>query len=496
MKADADLFFLQGINQIIGHGWPYSPPEISEPGWRFYAAGAFNDHNPWWPVMPEVTRYLQRISYLLRQGKPVNDVALFVPTDDAWAQFSPGNDSVSESTEQLLGPNVIPEILNSGLDFDFIDNRAIDQNGIPYPVLILPGVERLPLAIYHRIEHYVQEGGVVIATRNLPSRAPGLRQARTDTAEIRQISRELFQNPGAKGYFVADERQLGELLNHHFTPDLSTAPKIPELGFAHRKLPFADIYFLANTSNRSVSTTAKFRTQATYAEWWDPFSGEVSPAASSSTIDLKLEPYESRLLVVMNQAHSFAARSTTARGREKVASTIDLGKDWTVTFPELNRTIHMNELRSWTDDEVTRFYSGRAVYEKNFAVPARAGKRIYLDFGPGTIVQQYSHSHFRVWLDGPVRESAQVIINDRPAGSIWKPPYKLDVTELLRNGENHLRIVVYNLAINSLAGRALPDYRLLNSRYGERFVPQGMEHLEALPSGLLGAPRLVIAEAP
>ena len=157
----------------------------------------------------------------------------------------------------------------------------------------------------------------------------------------------------------------------------------------------------------------------------------------------------------------------------------------------------MNELRSWTDDEETRFYSGRAVYEKDFAVPASAGKRIYLDFGPGTVVsQQDSHSHFRVWLESPVRESAQVIINDRPAGSIWKPPYKLDVTELLRNGENHLRIIVYNLAINSLAGRALPDYRLLNSRYGQRFVPQDMEHLEPLPSGLLGAPRLVMAEAP
>src|ERR1700722_3431901 len=33
MKAEADRFFLEGVNQLIGHGWPYTPPGIAEPGW-------------------------------------------------------------------------------------------------------------------------------------------------------------------------------------------------------------------------------------------------------------------------------------------------------------------------------------------------------------------------------------------------------------------------------------------------------------------------------
>ena len=81
MKAEADLHFLQGINQLIGHGWPYSPDRAGEPGWRFYAAAVFNQHNPWWIVMPDITKYLQRVSFLLRQGKPANDVALYLPTE-------------------------------------------------------------------------------------------------------------------------------------------------------------------------------------------------------------------------------------------------------------------------------------------------------------------------------------------------------------------------------------------------------------------------------
>ena len=78
-------------------------------------------------------------------------------------------------------------------------------------------------------------------------------------------------------------------------------------------------------------------------------------------------------------------------------------------------------------------------------------------------------------------------------GVVWHPPYTIDLTSWLRAGKNQLRIVVGNTAINSLAGSALPDYRLLNDRYGERFRPQGMDNLEPLPSGILGGLRLRVS---
>jgi hypothetical protein len=56
MKVEADRHFLQGVNQLIGHGWPYSPASAGEPGWRFYAAAVFNDHNPWWIASPKSRR--------------------------------------------------------------------------------------------------------------------------------------------------------------------------------------------------------------------------------------------------------------------------------------------------------------------------------------------------------------------------------------------------------------------------------------------------------
>jgi hypothetical protein len=51
---------------------------------------------------------------------------------------------------------------------------------------------------------------------------------------------------------------------------------------------------------------------------------------------------------------------------------------------------------------------------------------------------------------------------------------------------------VANLAINEMAGHALPDYRLLNLRYGTRFVPQGFEKFQPLPAGILGTVELRI----
>ena len=49
-----------------------------------------NAHNPWFFVMPELTKYLQRVSFALRLGKPANDVAILLPNDDVWASFSAG----------------------------------------------------------------------------------------------------------------------------------------------------------------------------------------------------------------------------------------------------------------------------------------------------------------------------------------------------------------------------------------------------------------------
>ena len=71
MKAEANLHFPAG-HQSVDRPWlALYRRRGGYPGWSFYAAGAFNEKNPWWIVMPDVMRYLQRASFMLRQGRPV-----------------------------------------------------------------------------------------------------------------------------------------------------------------------------------------------------------------------------------------------------------------------------------------------------------------------------------------------------------------------------------------------------------------------------------------
>jgi hypothetical protein len=157
----------------------------------------------------------------------------------------------------------------------------------------------------------------------------------------------------------------------------------------------------------------------------------------------------------------------------------------------------MKTLTSWTEDGATRYYSGVASYQRNVAMKP-VGARYFLSFGAGTAVPfDDKQRGSRAWLESPVREAAEVFVNGQRVGSVWAPPYELEITRHLKEGTNAFEVRVGNLAVNALAGRAAPDYRLLNLRYGERFQPQDMENLQPLPAGLIGtSPITVLAEMP
>jgi hypothetical protein len=492
MKAEADCFFLQGINQIIGHGWPYTPPGVAEPGWSFYAAAVFNDHNPWWIVMPDVTKYMQRMSYILRQGKQANDVAVLLPNDDVYAQFKPGKDSLSGEMSQYVTDSLTQQIESSGHNLDYIDADSIRSVGIPYPVLVLPHVERLSPETMQALAAYVAHGGKVIAIGALPSRAPGFVNAQQLTAEVQGISQQLASKQNVR--VVADDGDLGAALQSALPPDVQLSNGSGDIGFIHRKLTDSDIYFLANTSNQTLKTTATFRAARKAASSWDPFSGKME-ALTGSPITLQLAPYESRVIVFTD------ARVTTAKPVAGTSSVLaDWMRGWAVSYAARGESAtpaqQIDAPASWTADPGLRYFSGVATYTKTVMLTAAelAGARsLVLDFGEGTPIApdpQDDHGT-RALLASPVREAAVILINGKRIGSVWHPPYTLDLTGTLHAGTNTIEIQVANTAVNGLAGRAPTDYHLLTARYGERFTPQDINLIAPLPSGILGTVRLL-----
>lgn len=161
----------------------------------------------------------------------------------------------------------------------------------------------------------------------------------------------------------------------------------------------------------------------------------------------------------------------TARGRKLRATVgavpppVSVNGPWELRFPPkwgAPDKVTLPELVSWTDSEVpgVKYFSGTATYGKNFEVPKGL-------LAPGNVLV----------LDlGRVHEIAQVRLNGKDLGIVWKPPFEVNVTGLLKAGANRLDVQVTNLWPNRLIGdEQLPE--------DADFAPDGS--LRAWPAWLL-----------
>jgi hypothetical protein len=282
--------------------------------------------------------------------------------------------------------------------------------------------------------------------------------------------------------------------------DVSITPASPQIGFVHRRLADADVYFLANTSNISRDIRARFSSRTENLELWDPMTGSVERSdVPGENVSLSFEPHGSRV-VVFRKNRGGAPPVITRREIGAVA----LKAGWNVSLGGSERRGVVELPHSWADDPQMRHFSGTAIYSRTVDVPpafGATGVRVFLDFGAGTAVEREAlpggtmrGNSFAALLAPPVREAATVFVNGVRAGSAWAPPYRVDVTGQLRAGANELRIEVYNTAINQLAeGGRLPDVAAVTERYGQRFRLQDVDNLKPIPSGILTIPKLVAA---
>ncbi len=515
MKAEADIDFIMGENQLIFHGWPYSPPplangqpKVPEPGWSLYAAAALNDHNPWHPVMPDVTRYIQRISWLLRQGQPANQVAILLPTDDAWASFSPSHVTVTGAMQRLITPQLMSAILSAGYNVDFIDADAINSVGLgTHQILVLPPTDRIPINTLKKIEQFMTAGGHVISVGRAPSMdsegkpLPEPVKLPYVTDDMNRLTAALFQ--AAKPDLLLTERE---------GPGPITNPK-EQIGFIRRKLPDADIYFVTNTSSRQVDTTATFATKHNRGLDLDPDIGndrgnDATLLVSPEKLLLSLAPYESRVFVFFTDNSEPMGHVVT-----KPSSLADLSTDWSVTFTATKETETEPTLTDWTTNPATLYYSGEAIYARDFKLTTPSKNPVFLEIDggkplPGAPNSPIEHQALgpnglpdpritrpgpgmHAYYDPPIHEAAIVFLNGQRAGSLWHPPYRLDVSKFLKPGQNHIEIHVYNTALNAWSALPPHDYKPLIEKYGDRFQMQDLDKVQPTPSGILGTIHLI-----
>lgn len=467
MKAAADAIYLDGINQVNYHGVPLSPDWAEPPGFSFYASTFVGRGNPWWQYVRHLSDYLRRGNFLLQQGEPVVDVAVYTPVEDVWANaYGPWSD-LAGGIEQRMNENgsaaMLESLRNAGYDFDFVNARRLASARIAkgtlavgpmrYRAVILPSVEAIEPDVLDRLSEFCRAGGIVIASGRVPSRSPALRDAAAQTARVAALAREMFRS-GQALYVPPDPaRDLSpplhpvvRALSALWQPDVSLDKLDTEIGFVHRRAGARGIYFLANVGPRAKRVQARFRHGNAGALVLQPETGVSAPPLWSRTtadhtdVTAELEPWGS-LFVILDPASKPAPPPAAA----EVRVSIPVPGPWTlrragIAPAALARLVDWTELPGYGD------FAGTAVYSTQFRIAAsrlRAGARVVLDLGE-------------------VEDVGEVVLNGLDVGVAWKHPYLLDVTHAVKPGANQLEVRVTNRLINRMVAhepQLPPPYR-------------------------------------
>jgi hypothetical protein len=440
-------------------------------------------------------------------------VAIYLPTHDAWAMLAPGDVNLGHALAERIGPDLAPAILRAGYAFDLVDDSVLQNlaetsgkrlkiGRQQFSTIILPNVERIPMATLEKLEAFVAGGGNLIATRRAPGRLPGQQPSQEEAQRLDAKLAKLFVVDKAPATVVRDELgELGGLLRKLLEPDLRTAMVAPNIGFVHRRSGDVDIYFLVNTWNVPYTNTIALRIPPRLAEWWDPMTGDTAAApvasstATSTTVQVSLPAYGSKILVFGLSGRGRPPKATANKPEtdDTPADTLDITHGWEVTFE--GSTIVKRQydwLTSWTESADTRAFSGEAVYRKIVTVTEPKllhARKIVLSLGeakPSPPASRPNSRRIQAHLEAPVREAAVVLVNGQHAGSVWRPPYELDLGKLLREGENKIEIHVFNLGINQLAGKPLGDRSRPHAKLASPMSPDGKEPIVPLPAGLFG----------
>jgi hypothetical protein len=363
----------------------------------------------------------------------------------------------------------------------------------------------------------------------------------------------ITENKYGKGKVIFGKDVNTVLKEMKVLPDLSftSTQENTGLDYIHRTGNGIDIYFIANRFGKKGINDVVFRYDATLPdryeqvecafrvtgmvpELWDPITGEVKQLLTwreengQTFIPLSFEPEGSQFIVFRkaaapphivamqkdgqsifpgnsfkgagepfienyktgekinavplapgNYTFTWSNGKTSTVNQAQPNSTLSLTGPWQLSFdtswgaPAL---VQVNELQSWTAfaDSGIKYYSGTAVYKQSFSVNADQlkGTKSILDLGN-------------------VLEMAAITINGHKMPVRWCAPYRFNISQYIRAGNNQLEVEVVNMWPNRLIGDSrLPETQRRTQTNIKKFDQPGSEKL-LRESGLLGPVKLL-----
>ena len=543
-KVLVDRAFCEGLNRITYHGFSHSPVDDEFPGRSYHAGIDMNPQVVWWEKARPFMDYLARCSFMLQQGLYVADVAYYY--GDQAPNFWPYYHNVPEKPQiNGLGGGYEYDVVNTDVILNRMDvknGKIVLPDGMSYRLLVLPDQQGMPLKVLQKLQSLVSAGATILGPR--PSEVPGLNDFATQTERLRKVADEMWGktdsikikvNDYGQGKVVWGYSPEEWLQKQAIGPDFSCKDSeyANSLNFIHRETPDQHIYFVSNKTSEAIDTRCTFRVENAKPHIYEPSDGSVRKQfefkneENGTVIPLSLPPGGSTFIVFSKgvvsdglnvvlkgggsgnedfpvekvlEANNNSATIecwqngeyllTTKNGKQKEMTVSNIPDPeliqgtWQVAFdpgwgaPE---EAVFSQLISWTEheDEGIKYYSGKGTYRKTIIVDDERideQQKVYLDLGE-------------------VRELAEVYINGQSAGVIWKPPFRTEITGLVKAGENELEIEVMNLWINRLTGdKGLSEdekFTKTNIRSDGGGWLENYSEWHAETAGLLGPVRLL-----
>lgn len=488
LKSLLDRNYALGVNRLFYHVFVHNPWLDRKPGMTLEGIGLFFQRDQtWWNKGAKAfSSYAARCQALLQYGSPVTDIAVF-------------------TGEEIPSRAVLPERLLPSLPGVFgaerVENerKRLENSGQPLRTRPVGVTHSANMADPEKWVNPLRGYAYDSFNKDALLHRAGVRNGRMVLAEgsegykvvVFPLSRPMNPNPipispeiEAKKDELKDQGiiipQLPYVENDFSLLGLEPDIVVPEqVAWTHRKGEMGEFYFIANQQEETRKFSVSMRIAKGRPECWYPVAGciDSTPAykqsKSRTELTLTLAPHESVFVVFPQEERSneptnlHRIERDTTQSDESFVQSLS-GLPYTVEFLENGKSLARKELFDWSSEEDAeiRYYSGTAVYRMSFQW------------------SQTKKSHHTYYLNlGTIYNIATIRLNGNECGTVWTPPYRSDITEALKDGENILEVEVSNTWANALQGADKGQAPFpgiwTNAKYRK-----GYEDL--LPSGLVG----------
>jgi hypothetical protein len=461
VKKIVDLFFLGGVNHISYHGTCFSPQNEPWPGFLFYASTELTPVNPIWNDFRKLNDYIARTESFLQTGRPDNQVLLYFPVFDRYADFGRGMlehfDAISPAFNGKPFRNGVDIMMAKGYAFDYISDLQIKNTetdkglllteGNNYKTIIIPGCKYIPIETFTHVLKLANDGAKVIFYGDMPENTSGMADldAKNEVFDRLKngITFDQTNNPAVtksvygKGMIITGS-DLDQLLAYAGVKrEAMTDSKIR---FVRREGKTGFIYFIQNGGEKDFDGWLPVQTKASSAAIFNPMTELFGTAKSRTAAGGGTEVYtrlaKGESLIIETFNDPLIAKQYSFY--DQASSPVGLSGKWKLTFadggPVLPAARELDKLTSWTNigvDDVKN-YSGSGLYQITFKKPSGKADAWMLNLGK-------------------VCESAMVLLNGKEIATLIGPEFKVIIDGKLLKSSNSLEIRVSNLMANRIA---------------------------------------------